>query len=95
MKERRMAKLIRSNALSICNIKIRKTKRLIIADDFLDKIKEQIRKMEEVISKRKKKIIRILEGGVVKKMTIKRENNNKRIAVFNIKPFPSILRIID
>lgn len=90
-----MAKFIRSNALSICNIKIKKTKRLIIADDFLEKIKEQVRKMEEAISKGKKKIIRILEGGIVKKMRIKRKSKNKRNAIFNIQDLLAALLSIN
>jgi hypothetical protein len=93
-KDRRMAKFTKSNALSACNIKMKKTKRLIIADDFLEKIKEQVRKIKKTISKKKKKIIRILEGGIVKKIRSKRENKIERKAIFNIQVFLRILLFI-
>jgi uncharacterized lipoprotein NlpE involved in copper resistance len=57
MKERRIAKLMRSNILMICKIKSEKINTLIMKEVFLGKMKEEIRKMEETISKRKIKMI--------------------------------------
>jgi len=57
MKERRIEKFIGSNILKICNIKSKKINRPIIKEVLLGKMKEEIRKMEAAISKRKMEMI--------------------------------------
>jgi hypothetical protein len=91
MKERRTAKFIGSNNLRIFMIKTKKTNKLTMKDAFLDRIKVHNVKTEQAISNRKKKTTKILLGGIVKKIKIKRNSKNKQNASFIIKFFLSIL----
>lgn len=53
MKEKRIAKFIESNILRIFKIKTKRINKLIMKEVFLGKMREEIRKMEKAISKRK------------------------------------------